>query len=70
MAYDYIKRAYGLTFTPGDRVQHTVTGKMGTVKRGQYHYAGGSHYVNVTFDGQRHSLPCHPEELRPAPETE
>jgi hypothetical protein len=64
MSYEYIKRTYGLTFTPGDRVRHTVAGNIGTVKRGE------SHYVNVTFDGQRFSTPCHPQELKPAPDAE
>lgn len=60
MAYEYIKRAYGLSFRPGQRVKHTVTGKRGHVRRES---PSAGHYVMVLFDEARHALPCHPEEL-------
>lgn len=60
MAYEYIKRTYGLTFVPGQRVRHSVTGGDGTVKR---EAASMGHYVMVAFDGRKHASPCHPEEL-------
>jgi len=61
MSYDYIKRTYGLDFRAGERVTHTVTGKLGEVRR-----SGTSipaHYVAVRFDGMNHNSQCHPEEL-------
>lgn len=61
MAYDYIQRAYGLAYKPGQRVKHTVTGHSGEVRRESK--VMGLHYVMVRCDGQKHSLPCHPEEL-------
>ena len=60
MSYDYIIRYYGLEFAPGDPVIHTVTNRPGVVTREN---KSQSHYVMVRFGGQRHSLPCHPEEL-------
>lgn len=63
MPYDYIKRAYGLDFAPGQRVQHTVTGHGGEVRRED---KGAGHYVMVRFDHLKHALPCHPEELKAA----
>lgn len=60
MAYEYIKRAYGLDFALGQRVRHTVTGNYGEVRRED---KGMGHYVMVRFDEKKHSLPCHPEEL-------
>ncbi len=60
MPYDYIQRAYGLTFKSGQQVKHTITGKSGTVKRED---PGMGHYVMVQFDGARHARPCHPGEL-------
>jgi len=58
--YDYIQQNYGLQFAPKMRVQHTYTKKFGEVRR-----PGNTpgHYVAVRFDGQKHNLPCHPQEL-------
>lgn len=61
MSYDYIKRYYGLVFKVGQRVQHAVTRKHGSVRRMS---PSQGHYVMVQFDGERHRKPCHPEELR------
>lgn len=60
MAYDYIKRAYGVDPREGQRVKHTVTGEFGTVTAED---PGQGHYVQVQFEGRRFSLPCHPTEL-------
>lgn len=60
MTYDYVKRTYGVDPEPGQAVTHTVTGKGGVIAREN---KGQSHYVQVRFDGQRHTLPCHPTEL-------
>jgi len=61
MAYEYIQRYYGLTFTPGERVWHVEVRKNGTV---QPERASHGHYVNVLFDGENHgSSLCHPKEL-------
>lgn len=65
MSYDYIKRAYGLTFKPKMRVRHTVTDRLGAVRR-----PGNTpgNYVSVRFDGEGHNLPCHPLELEIVPQ--
>ena len=60
MAYEYIKRAYGLTFTIGMRVRHTVTRKSGFVRRSG---SVSDNYVSVRFDNLNHNRPCHPQEL-------
>ena len=61
MAYDYIKRMYGVQPVIGNRVRHTVTNREGVISREDKNQG---HYVQVKFDGQKHSLPCHPDELR------
>lgn len=58
--YGYIHRAYGLNFFIGQRVRHTEIDKLGTVARCK---ESASHYVQVTFDGRKHSDPCHPQAL-------
>lgn len=60
MTYDYVKRTYGVSPAVGQRVTHTVTKNSGTVARED---KTQSHYVKVRFDGQKHTLPCHPTEL-------
>ena len=60
MAYDYIKRNYGVSPEPGMVVYHAVTKRYGVIKREN---RSASHYVQVTFEGDRHALPCHPTEL-------
>lgn len=60
-SYAYIQRTYGLTFTAGQRVRHTVTGKAGMVVREDPSQA---HYVQVRFDDRKYGVPCHPEELQ------
>ena len=58
--YAYIKQTYGFDAKVGDRVQHTVTKKFGSIAR---HSGSNTHYVQVRFDGGKFSLPCHPGEL-------
>ena len=59
MAYDYIARAYGKTFKPGQRVTFSEYGnKPGVVKR----VVGDPQYVTVIFDDGK-SGQCHPESL-------
>jgi hypothetical protein len=60
MSYDYIKRTYQVMPRVGDRVRHTETDKLGTIAREK---PSAGHYVQVRFDGQKHSLPCHPTAL-------
>jgi hypothetical protein len=60
-SYAYIRQQYGLSFEPDQIVGHTVTKRFGTVKRES---RSQGHYVQVLFEGDRHALPCHPEELR------
>jgi hypothetical protein len=62
MAYDYVKRTYGVEPKVGQRVKHTVTGNSGVVARED---KGQAHYVQVKFDGKRFALPCHPTEIEP-----
>ena len=62
-AYDYIRRYYGLSYEPGQRVRHTVTNKVGTVCRMR---KSQGHYVQVRFDGMKFARPCHPQELEQA----
>ena len=50
--FDYVKKAYNLPFLKkGLRVK--FDGKMGTVTHADCH-------VRVRFDGQKHSVRCHP----------
>lgn len=58
--YDYIKRAYGLEFSAGQRVRHIEIDKLGTVARCK---ESSGHYVQVRFDGKKHADPCHPQAL-------
>lgn len=60
MSYEYIQNYYGVVPKVGQRVQHEVTRKFGTIAREN---RSSSHYVMVKFDGSKHSLPCHPGEL-------
>lgn len=65
MAYDYIKRAYGLTFKVGQRVAFVEEGcprREGIVRRS---ISSAEHYVAVLFDGDRNKVPCHPRSLEP-----
>jgi len=64
MAYDYVRRTYSVDPVIGQRVTHTVTHKSGIIARED---KSQSHYVKVRFDGQKHTLPCHPTELNYAP---
>ena len=60
MQYEYVRRAYGVEPIVGQRVTHTVTRKSGVIARED---KSQGHYVQVRFDGQKHTLPCHPTEL-------
>lgn len=57
--YDYVRRFYGVDPKIGGRAKHTITGRAGIIVRKR----SGDQYVHVRFDGQKHSLPCHPTEL-------
>lgn len=58
--YDYIKKYYGFDAKVGDRVQHAVTKKHGSIARER---KCDGQYVQVRFDGGSFALPCHPGEL-------
>ncbi len=60
MSYDYIKRTYAFQPKVGRRVRHTVTENFGIITRED---RSQGHYVQVRFDGQSFSKPCHPMEL-------
>lgn len=64
MSYDYIKRAYATSPEVGARVRHTETNRNGVITREN---RSQSHYVQVRFDGDKHSLPCHPTALDYSP---
>lgn len=57
MAYEYVKRTYGVEPKIGARVRHTENEKTGVIVRPA---ASSDHYVFVRFDGQKHGSPCHP----------
>ncbi len=60
MSYEYIRNYYGIDVPVGAFVQHTVTGRFGTVRpEGDSHL----HYVKVQFEGDSYVANCHPEEL-------
>lgn len=63
-AYQYVRRTYGVNPGIGQRVQHTVTHKLGTIARED---KSQGQYVQVRFDGQKFALPCHPTELDYSP---
>ena len=63
MAYDYIKRTYGRTFEPGQKVVFTeYNNKPGVVMRRQ----GDPQYVRVRFDDGKVG-DCHPMSVETAP---
>lgn len=66
MPYDYVKRTYSVSPQVGARVRHLETGRCGAIMREN---KSQSHYVMVRFDGQKHSLPCHPTALDYAPQS-
>ncbi|HET8638122.1 MAG TPA: hypothetical protein VFL96_14835 [Acidobacteriaceae bacterium] len=54
MAYDYIRRTYGVEPQIGQRI--TMDGKPGVIVRPQ----GDPQYLRVRFDGQKHVSNVHP----------
>ena len=60
MAYEYVKSYYGVTPEPGQRVTTEDGTKAGVIARKRTY----DHYVYVTFDGSKFSVPCHPLDLR------
>lgn len=54
MAYEYIKRAYGVDPQIGQRITHR--GKLGVIVRP----VGDPHYLRVRFDGRKHADNVHP----------
>jgi len=67
MAYDYVRRTYGVDPKVGARVRHTVTKQFGHIARED---RGQAHHVMVKFDGKGFSLPCHPTEIDYSPEAQ
>lgn len=59
-SYDYIKRTYPTNPQVGVRVRHNETNRKGFITRED---KSQGHYVQVRFDGDNHSLPCHPMAL-------
>jgi hypothetical protein len=66
MAYEYVKRTYGVNPVPGERVRLENTQREGTIARRTSY----DHHVWVVFDGQKHALPCHPRSLEYLPASE
>lgn len=58
--YEYVRCIYNVAPEVGARVRHTETGELGTIARED---PSMGHYVQVKFDGQKFSLPCHPTAL-------
>lgn len=61
MAYEYVKRYYGVPAEPGTRVLmpgHRPT-EEGVIARKRCY----DQYVHVRFDGQTFSVPVHPLDL-------
>lgn len=54
MAYDYIRRTYGVD--PHVRQRITVNGRLGTIVRP----VGDPHYLRVRFDGAKTPVNAHP----------
>lgn len=54
MAYDYIRRTYGVDPKVGRRI--TMDGKPGVIVRPK----GDPAHLQVRFDGQKHTVPVHP----------
>lgn len=54
MAYEYIRRTYGVEFKPGERI--AMDGKPGTVTKPR----DDRQYLRVRFDGQKHISNAHP----------
>lgn len=59
MAYEYVKKTYGVQPEPGMRVAIEYSKQTGTIAR-KRHY---THYVFVKLDGHKHSRPYHPLDL-------
>jgi hypothetical protein len=64
LAYEYVKRAYGVNPEVGMRVTFNEKGcarKEGVIvgKRAEEY----DHYVHVRFDGTKFDVPCHPTSL-------
>ena len=61
MAYEYVKKTYGVQPEVGMRVTFTEEGTIANGKRGvivaKRCY---DHYVHVRFDGTNYATPCHP----------
>jgi hypothetical protein len=67
MAYDYVKRTYGVNPVVGARVRHPeMKGprSFGTIAREN---PSQGHHVMVRFDGQNFASPSHPTALDYAP---
>ncbi len=54
MAYDYIRRTYGVEPVIGQRI--TVNGRPGVIARPQ----GDPQYLRVRFDGAKFLMDAHP----------
>ncbi len=63
MAYEYVKRAYGVDPQIGGRVRLEHTGKEGVIAA----RAAYDNYVWVTFNGVNFATPCHPKSLEYLP---
>ena len=59
MAYDSVKRTYGLNPVPGERFRLEDSTLEGFISRRNSY----DNYVWVTFDGSKQSVPCHPKSL-------
>lgn len=55
---EYIARCYGLTLFKGQHVRCGDQGEPGVV-------VDADHHVHVRMEGQRHTVPWHPSDVKP-----
>jgi hypothetical protein len=59
MAYDYVRRMYGVNPIPGQRIRCHSSGKLATIIRPQPE----DQYVHARIDGERHRSRFHPTSI-------
>lgn len=58
MAYEYIRKYYGVNPQVGQRVR-VPDGKIGIIQPVE----GDPQYLDVRFNGQQHTVPVHPTDV-------
>lgn len=60
MSYDYIRNRSGIDLTVNHLVRHIITDRIGTIMPAP---PRAGEYVQVLFKGDKHVMPCLPQEL-------